>query len=125
MSKLIGIQSQIADLQKQAEIIKSREFATTVQDIKEKMAAFGITIKDLKEPLKANAGRKSLAKTEKKAKSTNGPKAKVEIKYAGQNGEAWTGRGLMPKWLKALTIEGHSKDEFLVKKPADIESMAA
>ena len=44
---LIAIQAQIDSLQKKAADIKAREFASTVQEILAKMAAFGITTKDL------------------------------------------------------------------------------
>jgi len=30
--------------------------------------------------------------------------------------QTWTGRGLTPKWLKALIANGHSKDEFLIQR---------
>ena len=38
----------------------------------------------------------------------------VEAKYRGPNGESWSGRGLMPKWMKALVTEGKSKQDFAV-----------
>ncbi|NCN70621.1 MAG: H-NS histone family protein, partial [Betaproteobacteria bacterium] len=47
MTSLIDIQKQIAELQKQAEEIKAQEFNKTVQEIKDKMAAFDITLADL------------------------------------------------------------------------------
>ena len=47
MSNLIDLQSQIEKLQKQAADLKSKEFASTVADIRAKMQAFGITVKDL------------------------------------------------------------------------------
>jgi DNA-binding protein H-NS len=38
----------------------------------------------------------------------------VEAKYRGPAGESWSGRGLMPKWMKALVAEGKSKQDFAV-----------
>ena len=118
MTNLIDIQAQIEALKKQAETIRSKEFASTVADIRAKMAAFGITVKDLQTPAK-KAGRKAKGDATAKIK---GPKAakvakptgKVEAKYKGPNGEAWTGRGLTPKWLTAFVAQGRSKEEFLV-----------
>jgi DNA-binding protein H-NS len=119
MGNLIDIQSQIEKLQKQAADIRSREFNTTVQDILAKMAAFDITVKDLEVARKkAPKGRAKAA-----AKATGGrrgPKkgagaSSVAPKYRGPNGETWTGRGLMPRWLSALVASGRTKEEFAIK----------
>ena len=103
MTSLIDIQNQIAILQKQAEEIRAQEFNQTVQEIKAKMAAFGITLADLdggkSRPRKAGAG-----------KSGNPAPAK----YRGPNGETWSGRGLMPRWLAALVAQGQSKESFAI-----------
>lgn len=118
MSNLIEIQSQIEKLQKQAGEIKAREFDKTVQEIVAKMHAFGITLKDLQPGKKRGAKPKS--KTPATAKSA-GSKAKtksttvVAAKYRGPNGEAWSGRGLTPRWLAALLAQGQTKEEFAVK----------
>ncbi len=103
MTNLIDIQNQIAALQKQAEEIKAQEFNKTVQEIKAKMAAFGITIDDLN-------GGKGRARKAGAVKSGN----PAPIKYRGPNGETWTGRGLMPRWLAALVEAGHAKESFSV-----------
>lgn len=103
MNNLIDIQNQIAALQKQADDIKAQEFDRTVADILEKMAAFGITLKDL-ESVKGRT-RKAAAPSTKQAAA----------KFRGPNGETWSGRGLMPRWLTALVTQGHSRDEFAIK----------
>jgi DNA-binding protein H-NS len=38
----------------------------------------------------------------------------VAAKFKGPAGEAWSGRGLTPKWLKTLEAQGRSKSEFAV-----------
>jgi DNA-binding protein H-NS len=114
MSDLLDIQNQIEKLQKQAAEIKSREFDKTVREILAKMQAFGITVKDLqgggrrkdKDPAKAGAA----AKTPKKKT------AAVAAKYRGPNGETWSGRGLLPRWLAALVAQGKSKEDFAIKR---------
>ena len=115
MNSLIDIQSQIEKLQKQAQQIKTKEFAKTVQDIKEKMHAFGITAKDL-QSVRSNklAGSNGAEpqKSRKAASKTAG--SKVAAKYRGTEGQSWSGRGLMPRWLKTLVAEGRAKEEFLV-----------
>ena len=118
MSDLIDIQSQIQKLQKQASEIRDREFDKTVQDIRDKMKAFGITVKDLQAP--APAGRKGRGKAAGPAKTkVAGAKTKtsgsvVAAKYRGPNGEAWSGRGLTPRWLSALSAQGKTKQDFAI-----------
>ncbi len=104
MTSLIDIQNQIAQLQKQAEEIKAAELATTMADILAKMEAFGITVEDL-ERAKGRSRKPAAA-----GKSGN----PAPIKYRGPNGETWTGRGLMPRWLAAKVAEGQSKESFAV-----------
>lgn len=124
MGNLIDIQMQIEKLQKQAAEIKTREFDKTVKDILAKMQAFGITLKDLQQAMgktrkvrgqaKAPTVRKVVANraTGKTARKTE---AKVAAKYLGPNGETWSGRGLMPRWLAALVKQGRQKEDFAVK----------
>jgi DNA-binding protein H-NS len=40
---------------------------------------------------------------------------KHAAKYRGPNGEEWSGRGRMPKWLAALEAEGRGREEFLIQ----------
>lgn len=102
MSSLIDIQKQIAELQAQEAEIKAREFNEKVAMIKETMSAYGITIEDLQ------------GKAVKTAKSKSSSPAPA--KYTGPNGESWSGRGLMPRWLSTLVAEGHTTDEYLITK---------
>ena len=116
MGNLIDIQSQIEKLQKQANEIKVREFDRTVQDILAKMTAFGITLKDL-QPRKGAArksGTSAAGNPAPRSKNKNAG-AVVPAKYRGPNGETWTGRGLMPRWLAALVAQGRARDEFAIK----------
>jgi len=124
MGNLIDIQTQIEKLQKQAAEIKAREFGKTVEEILAKMQAFGISLKDLQQAMgktrkvrgkaKAPITRKVVAKRAK-GKTVSKVGAKVAAKYLGPNGEAWSGRGLMPRWLAALVKDGRMKEDFAVK----------
>jgi len=118
MSNLIEIQSQIEKLQKQAGEIKAREFDKTVQEILAKMQAFGITLKDL-QPRKGRKGPKGSAATSSKqaAGKTKRKSAGsvVAAKYRGPNGETWSGRGLMPRWLASMVAQGQTKESFAIK----------
>jgi DNA-binding protein H-NS len=123
MTNLVDIQSQIEKLQLQAAQIKEKEFDATVRDIVSKMAAFGITVRDLQA---ASAGGRK--KGARKSKIGTAPKrgvkkgagksklagSSVAAKFRGPNGETWSGRGLMPKWLSALVAGGRTKEEFAV-----------
>lgn len=105
MSNLIEIQNQIAALQKQAEEIKAQEFTKTVQEIQAKMEAFGITVADLQ------GGRGRPRKAPASASKSVNP---APVKFRGPNGETWSGRGLMPRWLAALVAQGQTKESFAV-----------
>lgn len=103
MSSLIEIQNQIALLQKQAEEIRANELAQVIQDILAKMDAYGITVDDL------DRGRG-------RARKVGGTKSAnpAPVKFRGPNGETWSGRGLMPRWLASLVAEGQAKESFAV-----------
>ncbi len=115
MNNLLDIQAQIEKLKKQEQQIKAKDFAKTVQDIQEKMQAFGITLKDLQLPKSARrvGTQKAPAKKPGKAASRS-TGSKVPAKYRGVEGQSWSGRGLMPLWLRGLIAEGRSREEFLV-----------
>jgi DNA-binding protein H-NS len=120
MSNLIDLQSQIEKLQKQAADLKSKEFASTVADIRAKMQAFGITVKDLggkSTGKKSKAGRPAkVSSTGKvvKARKSKAAGVPVAAKFKGPAGESWSGRGLTPKWLKTLEAQGRNRTEFAV-----------
>jgi DNA-binding protein H-NS len=118
MTNLIDIQSQIEKLQKQASEIKAKEYDKTVQDILSKMQAFGITVKDLQSsssPVRKGRGKTKATASVKvvsaKVKKVGAP---VAAKFRGPNGETWSGRGLMPRWLSALVAQGQPKETFAV-----------
>jgi len=119
MSNLIEIQSQIEKLQKQAQDIRSKDFANTVQDILVKMQAFGITIKDLQtakpgKVVKTGRGTSKAVST-KTSKPARKAGVAVAAKFHGPNGESWSGRGLTPRWLASLLAQGRTKEEFAIK----------
>ncbi|MEO8856423.1 MAG: H-NS histone family protein [Burkholderiaceae bacterium] len=113
MSNLVDIQSQIQKLQKQADEIKAKEYDKTVREILSKMQAFGISIKDLQAA--ATAGKSASRASSKKAgRKAAQPAKTVPAKYRGPNGETWSGRGLTPRWLSSLLVEGKNKEDFAV-----------
>jgi DNA-binding protein H-NS len=49
-------------------------------------------------------------------KVRGGGRGSVAVKYRDSNGNTWTGRGRMPRWLTAALRGGKAKrDDFLVK----------
>ena len=118
MSNLQDIQGQIEKLQKQADDIKARDFEATVQDILAKMQAFGITVKDLtpgKRRGSKGKAKSAAAPGKKAATAIKKPSQPVPPKFRGPDGQTWSGRGLMPRWLSALVAEGQPRENFAIK----------
>jgi DNA-binding protein H-NS len=102
------LMAQISALTKQAEVLRNGEVSTVIEDIKAKMNDYGITITDLQFG-------------EAKAETTEGGRVvhrrrKPEVKYMdATTGNAWTGRGKLPMWMKEAIGQGKTKDDFLVE----------
>lgn len=118
MASYKELKSQAEDLMRQAEAARKAETGAAIAEIKAKMAAYGITLADLGGKTRATKGRKSKA-----AKPAKGAKAKVSkprkpvvAKYRNAaTGDAWSGRGRVPKWLAAELAKGRTREEFAVK----------
>jgi DNA-binding protein H-NS len=63
--------------------------------------AFEALIPGLAEPKEPRKPRKDQGST-------------LTAKFRGPNGEEWSGRGRMPKWLTALEASGKSRDDYRV-----------
>jgi len=91
--------AQAEKLMRQAEAARKAEIATAVAEIKAKMTEYGITLADLGGGAKAAKSRKV-----------------VSAKYRNPaNGDTWSGRGRVPKWLVAFEGVGRKREEFAVK----------
>lgn len=120
MASYKELKSQAEDLMRQAEAARKAETGAAIAEIKAKMLAYGITLADLGGKARATKGRKP--KATKPAKAAKGAKSKVAkvrkpvaAKYRNAaTGEAWSGRGRVPKWLAAEMAKGRTRDEFLV-----------
>lgn len=100
---LADIQAQIAELQKQADALRQKEFASALAEVKEKIAAFGFTAKDL-----------GFSKAGAPAGKRGSAKGSVAAKYKSKDGsQTWSGRGRQPKWV-AAHVEGGGKVEDLL-----------
>ena len=100
-------QAELTQLIAEAQMHARRE---VIAQIKQLMTENGLTAADLAESGRGKRGPKpSLADAPAPSRS------KVAAKYRDPNtGETWSGRGLMPKWLRAAVDAGHSRDEFAV-----------
>jgi DNA-binding protein H-NS len=132
MKSLVDIQSEIESLTAQASQLRAKDFDRTLKDIVATMRAFGITVAQVRDALqsasksrgkvgrpkaaKGKPGRKPKAAAAKKAPKgkAGGARKPAPIKFRGPNGEAWSGRGKLPKWLKAATNAGQSMEAFRV-----------
>lgn len=101
---------------KRAQSLKDGKLDSAKQDFLNRMKAegeqLGLDLGSLfGAPAPAKRGRKA-------AGETKTARASVAAKYRSSTGDEWTGRGRMPKWLKAEEAEGKRRDEFLIDKPA-------
>lgn len=49
---------------------------------------------------------------ERKSRKSQG--AMLPVKFKGPNGEEWSGRGRLPRWLQAAEADGKKREEFKV-----------
>ncbi|TMS59798.1 H-NS histone family protein [Imbroritus primus] len=101
MANYQDILKQIAELQKQAEEIKTREKSSVIKEITEKIAQYGLTAEELGFSSKGGSAAKK-------------PVRKVAVRYRDAAGNTWTGRGKRPSWLVKELANGKSVDDFLV-----------
>lgn len=102
MPTYLELKAQHDQLVKQMEEVRQEELASTIADIKEKIAAYNLTAADL------GFGSKSSTKKSKATSSTG------TAKFRGPNGELWTGMGRQPAWMKEAIEKGSKKEEFSV-----------
>lgn len=118
MARTLGqIQEQIAELQRDADEIKSVEVRKVIAQIKEAIAHYGLTASGLGfiaagapaggSTTKAGKGAGRLA-----AKSSKPGFARV-AKYADANGNTGVGIGNRPQWLRDALAQGKQLSEFL------------
>jgi len=107
MSNLAELIAQKAALEKRIAEAQNQERAAAIAQIKQLMAQHDLTLADL--GLKASASRSKPSKA-------GPPKgSKVPVKYRDSaSGNAWSGRGLQPKWLQAALAQGRKLSDFAV-----------
>ncbi|MGJ7506552.1 H-NS family nucleoid-associated regulatory protein [Variovorax sp. GT1P44] len=93
------IQKQIEQLQRQAEALRDSEIKGVVDRIKVAIAHYGLT-----------AAHLGLG-TAPSRQATKKP-AKASAQFSDGAGNAWSGRGPRPRWLRDALAAGRSIDEF-------------
>jgi DNA-binding protein H-NS len=113
---LTTLLKQIAQLQKQADALRSREKTEVVDRIKEAIAHYGITTDDLFGGSPAKATRKRAAKVESKTRKPAAKKAGGVAKYTDGAGRTWSGVGKRPNWFKDAIAAGKTAEDLLVSR---------
>ncbi|HEY6134554.1 MAG TPA: H-NS histone family protein [Rubrivivax sp.] len=103
MPTVAELLSQKAALEKQIADAQREERAGAIAQVRALMAQHGLSAADLSS--RVSTPSRSGAKTG----------AKVPAKYRdAATGDAWSGRGLQPKWLKAALARGKTLADFAV-----------
>jgi DNA-binding protein H-NS len=115
MASSVSIDLDALSVQQLTELIQAAEAkrqekaqgerAALLEEMTRRAEELGLTIEDLVQT--------GTAKRATKRRQDTG--SKVAAKFRGPNGEEWTGRGRMPKWLTAQEATGRKRDEFLIK----------
>jgi len=112
------IEAQIAKLQRDLEAAKAKEVKDVIGRMRAAIAHYGLTAEDLFGERKR--GKRGVTKaTAKKVATKAGPKSrragvKVPVKFKDAAGNTWTGRGSMPRWLKAAVADGKRAEDFRI-----------
>ncbi|WP_090571757.1 H-NS histone family protein [Belnapia rosea] len=74
-------------------------------EAKEKLAQLGLSFENVW------PGRSTPAPERRHRKDAG---AQLAVKFRGPNGEEWSGRGRLPRWLHAMEAEGRNREEFRI-----------
>lgn len=90
----------IAEAQAQLQAIQQSNRREVISQIKALAASINVTVE-----IHEGAGKKADKRT-----------SSVSAKYQNpeNSSDTWSGRGLAPKWMKALLDSGRKKEEFLI-----------
>lgn len=103
-----ALEQQSAALAQQIEDARRAERASAIAKVKALMAEHGVTVAEL------SAGKSAAPRTPKAPKPAASAR-KVAAKYRNPaTGDAWSGRGLKPNWLKAAIADGRKLEDFAV-----------
>lgn len=89
----------IAEAQAQLQTRQQSKRKEVLAQIKELAASINVTVQIVDEAKKVDKRVSSVA---------------AKYRNPSNPSDTWTGRGLMPKWLRQLIDSGRNKDEFLI-----------
>jgi DNA-binding protein H-NS len=90
----------IAKASKELEVKRQGKKRETIAQIKELAASIGVYVE--------------ISEGERKASSRKGSSVPIKYRDPDNPRNAWTGRGMKPRWLNALLEQGRSLEEFQV-----------
>ena len=103
-----------AQIQQEFETKYQHERAVALSKIQEWVTYFEIRSDEVvfpAGPVKSGRGR---PKADSSAAGSGEGSGTVAIKYRDEHGNTWSGRGLMPKWLREQIEKGAKKEDFIV-----------
>jgi DNA-binding protein H-NS len=104
MPSLQELIAQKEALEREIERTRNQDRSDAVAKVRDLMSQYGLTTADL-----------ASKKTAKGTSSRAGKGGKVAAKYRNTaTGDAWSGRGLQPKWLKAALASGRKLSDFAI-----------
>lgn len=106
---------QIAQLQKQADALRSREKSDVIDRIKEAIAHYDITADELFGSKPARVARKRAAASQPR-KAAAAKKAGGVAKYTDGAGRTWSGVGKRPNWFKDALAAGKTAEDLLISR---------
>jgi DNA-binding protein H-NS len=119
MNDLVKLRQQIAELEKQAAQLLKQSRPAVLAQLREQMAAYGITAQELSRPApKARSPKAPPAKPAASQAKGKKPVVSLPAKYRGPEGQEWSGKGSVPKWLNELVAAGKTREDFLISQSA-------
>ena len=79
-----------------------------IEEFRSKAAEIGLDFKTLVPAAAAAAPPPGGRRTRRDAGGS------VAVRFRGPNGETWSGRGRMPRWLSAMEASGRKREEFRI-----------
>jgi DNA-binding protein H-NS len=80
--------------------------AALIEEFRGKAAELGLEFEKL-----IPGGSQAQSSTRRTRRDAGGS---VAARFRGPNGETWSGRGRMPKWLSAMEASGRKREEFRI-----------
>jgi len=125
MNDLVKLRQQIAEMEKQASELQKKNRTAVLAELREQMAAYGITPEELsRPPAKARPKAPQPKPVGSPAKGKK-PVVALPVKYRGPEGQEWSGRGTVPKWLKDLLVDGKTREDFLIGQDTAAQGQVA